>query len=541
MPTLSLVHGCTILATIAGGVAIFRAGAGRPMVERLAAATLPFTAAVVAWLLFATLVIKPVIGTWSAARLVAAMAVANNLEIYYPAGRGPVIGWVYPPGSALAYLPAALVPDPGLATLAGRLLSLLYYYGPAAWLLVGGGGGRRGPGRWPLLVAFALLTYRSPALLYASTEVHADAPALGLAGLAVVLMARWGDSPRARAAALALGVFSVWTKQLTAPVPIVVLPLWALAKHGVRGLLQAAVTAALVAAGVAILVLIHFDGEGLLFNSIRLLSTYPYRISGFRHLAWVFIKLEHEHLLLIVLAAVGFLGTATLRPGPAAPAAGRGGRADLRGLTLAVALAELPFALMGYCKFGGDVNSLAFCLYFLVLGSLLMFEGLDPAGPEDGGRGAVRWPLLVIVALNLTLALLEDQTLALDLSRPQRTWDEGRAAARYIRAHRGEAYFPWHPLEHLMVEGRLYHFEDGVDVRRRAGFPLTTAHYLRHIPPRTRIVCFPAATYVAESPAGHYLGAGWRWVDVAELPGWNCYEIRPPAPPGGAGHPAPAS
>src|SRR5262245_17369226 len=173
------------------------------------------------------------------------MGLGRGHALYSPLQSGPVTGWIYPPLATLAYFPATLIPDPAGAVLAGRVLSLVYFFAPAAWLLLTDAD-RADRSRWTglsgllLFSTFALLSGQSRPLLYCSTEIHADAPALGLAAVAVGLMARSrpGDRPRAGGVALLLAWLSVWTKQLTAPILLIVLPIWALVTWGWKGLFQ---------------------------------------------------------------------------------------------------------------------------------------------------------------------------------------------------------------------------------------------------------------------------------------------------------------
>ena len=157
---------------------------GPGAVGALGAALLPLSALVILWSWLTTIGIDPVVGPWSAARLAPAMSLRHGYALYSPPGSGPVTGWIYPPLATLAYLPATLIPDPTSAVLAGRCLSLVYFFAPAAWLLMTD---RTDRTRWTgsagalLFAGFALLSAQSRPLRYCSTEIHADAPALGLA------------------------------------------------------------------------------------------------------------------------------------------------------------------------------------------------------------------------------------------------------------------------------------------------------------------------------------------------------------------------
>ena len=140
---------------------------------------------------------------------------------------------------------------------------------------------------------------------------------------------------------------------------------------------------------------------------------------------------------------------------------------------------------MGYFKVGSDENSLAFCLYFLALGGILLYEPLMVAPPSADGDGRERasWFWLLVIGLNLTLAFVNHQSARPGPQHHGPGLARGTGGARYLRKHREEVYFPWDPLVHLAVEGKPYHFEYGVFDRDLAGFPVRDDHFLRHIPP----------------------------------------------------------
>ena len=146
-------------------------------------------------------------------------------------------------------------------------------------------------------------------------------------------------------------------------------------------------------------------------------------------------------------------------------------------------MAEFPLSLMAYLKVGGDDNNLGFMLYFLTLAGFLMHarikspsraaDEVDPASPSFRG----------ILVLTFVLTLLGAQQIALAFAKQGSTWQGQQGEAlRYIERHPGEVYFPWNPLEHLVAEGRLYHFEYGVFDRILAGYPPTADHFRRYIP-----------------------------------------------------------
>ena len=104
---------------------------------------------------------------------------------------------------------------------------------------------------------------------------------------------------------------------------------------------------------------------------------------------------------------------------------------------------------------------------------------------------------------------------------------------RFLKAHPGQAYFPYFPLEHLSVEGRMPHCEYGVYARGVAGQPVSPDHLRRHVPPKASLVCYPAGRYysVPYRSTILILPEFDRTVDIPELPGCLCYRRNDPPHP----------
>jgi hypothetical protein len=93
-------------------------------------------------------------------------------------------------------------------------------------------------------------------------------------------------------------------------------------------------------------------------------------------------------------------------------------------------------------------------------------------------------------------------------------------------------YFPWNPLEHLVVEGRLYHFEYGVYDRILAGYSPSFDHFVHDIPPHSQLICYPPETSVGARVTLKYLKEFRERVYLQELPNWECYRrSEEPLPP----------
>jgi len=568
----------TNLVSIGLGIWWFRASVGRPIRERLALAALPFLGCTVAWHALVSVAFTSMAGFWNGARLAPAMGLTHGYRLYSPVDKGVVNGWIYGPVAALAYLAAVLVGNSGVQILAARVLSLIYYYGPAAWLIFGAdrlgrtqaqnrsqdneGQGEMAPGQQAsgrgrqlglvlLFLCFVVLTSNSTALRYSSTEVHADSPALALAALSVIVLVRGGggQNPWTCTIALILGVLAVWAKQLTIPILALVLPGYAIATGALKNPLRSVMPGLVIGLVLSLVMLAAFEPSNLILNVVQIPSHHPLRAKVWIDFLYPLLLIQQKHAPLWILLAVGVLAriVAAESSRVSSPSELEAGseavnpRAGVwRGewpLFLLAGLLQLPVSILGYYGVGGNDNSLSFSLYFVTLGTLLMLKPFFQAEPDGGQaqQGVLlsegetgHWVWYLVIGLNLSLATTEQENLGLVLAQGHgNAWQDSIVAERYIRAHPGEVYFPWNPQSHLAGEGKYYHAEDGLYDRAISGFPLTLEHVKQHIPPRTRLICYPMGA-AGFSPVGilNYL-KDFKPTTVPELPGWGCFTNQP--------------
>ena len=225
---------------------IFMTNKERSMIDRILAAAVPIGFIVT---LFRYLARNGELRLdhWAAVRYSAAVAMSKGFRLYSGPTEGVITGWIYPPLSAIAYLPATLFHSPDAGLQAGGLLSGLYFFLPAYLLLRAcAADGKPGPGggRPYLNVAFLLFCIcsvfeeyigKSFILTYVSWRVGADAPAVGCAAMACFLLLRYQDR-QGRIALIGSCIFAAlatWSKQVTAPL-FIVLPAWVLATQGLK-------------------------------------------------------------------------------------------------------------------------------------------------------------------------------------------------------------------------------------------------------------------------------------------------------------------
>jgi len=513
------------------GIVLCLVGRDRSIFSRLALFLLPPMAFVVICNWYYSLVINPIYPFFSASRLAPAVALTYGYQLYYPADRGPVNGWIYPPVAALAYLPATLASDPPMTVVAGCCLSLLFYFGPLIGLLAFEV--RRGRLKAEvaclLFVAFAVLSNRMISLHMVSTMAHADAPALGFGALALGLVGRIrGDRLGTIGfGAVVAAICASLSKQVQ--IPLLLMPaLWVTATGGIwSGLRSLGITAALVL-GVLVPVALIFGPEEFFFNTWIVPShhglKYPTIGENATLVLWSLRTHLQRPLVAILLCILASIAVVRVRGVERLGAL----RDDPIWLSFLIGgCLEIPSAILGYLKRGGDFNGEAYASYPLAIALILIL-----------GRCVWSVPRLaaLLILLTLYLGVSESRVLMRQLGEfdqassggtsPSPKWiAEQRLVLRYLREHPGEAYFPYNILDHLAVEKRLYHFEAGVDFQALSGHPLGLEHLREFIPLRTRIICYPTivSELVTKPTMPGYLGDFPTPVSVPDLPGFACF------------------
>lgn len=483
---------------------------------------------------------------WNGARLAPAFALRLGLPMYHGPDEGPVLGNIYGPGLAVAYLPATLCALPSLALTFGAVLASWHLFAPAALLTCVA----RPPGKsgWVVAAAgfvlFAFIVLGSPPLRYAAFWIHADAPALGLCAAACALLRlREKGKPAAMLAGAALcATLAVWTKQTAAPI-LVALPLYLWLMDGRRVCVR--FSAALVAtlAAVTLAVCLLTDARAVFFNMFTVPSRHPWIVHVRSPDTWITSGLWTERAASLLSAGAELCGYVWL---PVLALAGHvllslawnkearsHRRIWLRSqgwfLPAIVAACMLPTALLGRVKVGGDINSLSYVAYFLAAAVALAlmevfsrvcwlrFEGM-------AGRVAA------LTALTLIVLIWQLQPMRrLEAGRiTRRTPALEDQAVRHLQAHPDETYFPWNPLVHLMGEGKARHFAYGVFDRELAGFPVNTGHYRAHLPGRLRRIALIGSGDTASFDTR--LPEFRRKIELAELKAWTVYVASDEAP-----------
>jgi hypothetical protein len=454
---------------------------------------------------------------WNGARLAPTFSLLAGHPPYYPMDHGPILNTIYGPFTDLYYLPCGLFyHHVTLAIITGSLLSLAAFVFPVLFIIW-----RRrqrlslGWGLWlALLCVLQLLTYSS--LGYSAFYIHADAPAVLFAALCVLLLEGGdGEQPSWRAIFLSafFGTLAAWSKQTL--VLILMLPLaTACTAPGTRWLRLALVGWVAALSALIFLVLALWCGGGAVLDNLwRIPSSQPMSSANFLGIqrlpaAGPAAKLKAtavemhiitgKYLAPYLLCTVAAVLLLRLMNGKSPAIQFRPGR--LSALFFAGALLALPGGAAGLLKAGGFINNESPFIWFMVLGFLSLITDRDPgrAGEPPGGVweiGRVIYPIFAAIGL-LGLAAEMTQVRAAIHQIANPFDNDQETAVRICRLFPGQYYFPWHPLAGLVADGKLYHFEYGVQDRASVGKGPDATHLYANIPAEAKIMAWPKAIMV---------------------------------------------
>jgi hypothetical protein len=375
--------------------------------------------------------------------------------------------------------------------------------------------------------SFFFVSTSTSSLSYSLFKPHADAPSLGFAMLACALTLRAGEptAPRLAGAGL-LAWLSVLSKQTMVPI-LVALPVWLLLAHGRSVCARFAGWLGLTGACSMLLVTAFFRPEGVLFNTLVIPARVPWELDRYpRVIALVMAGAElvvHATPLVVLLAVTAFLAAAVRSPSSSrASGPRRFMAAHPWTLPALVALATVPVSILGRVKTGGYINTFSPTMYFLLGAGILAAIGIPESmknrdAPLDDQVGL---GLLALCALVLAIGGgARVPFLAADF--PPRAHPTQRAYDFLIRED-PRAYFPLHPLAHLMADGSLYHFDGALyDREELARLPLSPRQREAHLPTAPSRVCWDRGE---EWMRSRYFVDYARRIELPTLePDWECY------------------
>jgi hypothetical protein len=469
---------------------------------------------------------------WAGARLAPVVAMDLGYSLYSGPHDGPVLNTIYAPISYLVYWPMRFFASPAVEIAVASLIGLLCYFAPAVFLFLHHTPSAGSPrvGLRALGVAlFVLLSYTVPSLRMSLEGTTHDCPALGFALIAC--LALYLDSRGRWSCFFLSAVFatlSVWSKQVMAPL-LVALPLWTLATCGSAGFRRHVTALAATGVAISLPLMAALGPRTLCFNILVLPAEHAWNGHFPSNLAVVGYEMYRDAFGLV--AALIVCGVLCTRERSSGLTLRDWMRQERWSLFVLVALASVPTAFLGRLKLGGSANSFSPVTYFVLAGLLACL--LKSAGASEQPALArraqtdvdfARMILGVGAASFIFLILPQLAYFFRDYRGLDATKEE--CVTAFLRRHPGEAYFPWQPLPHLLVEGKLYHFAYGLFDRELGGHGVTKQHFQRFVPEHCRYVCFPQGRRSHRPPAclDEYLKQFHRRVELPQLPGFDCYE-----------------
>jgi hypothetical protein len=436
---------------------------------------------------------------WTSIRLAPAFALVHGLPLYSAPDTPPWVTVGYGPLYPAAYLPSTLARSPGPAVAIGTLLAHAYILIPVGFLCVACT--RRleqegSPSRlhWSgLLLFFALLAGVVPSLNYITSQVHVDAPALGLFlfGAWSVLRAEAEENGSFRWVAIA-GVCAGLSAACKINLAVATLGflIWVLLSLGVRRALVLAFAALLAFCTVYALAALR-DGAAPVLLNLTVPAKMPWHtfqergalgVGGTSHdvvdKVRTFLTILSDYLRDYGAVTVLLLLLLPWMKERSAQAA------RMIRLFLLLGLVMVPASVVAVGKSGGDVNSRALVALPLTLAALFAFAALvrQPSGVVRVTRFVALLGATCAVAFSCATGLLQSS-----LNRSSTLVE----AYTTVSNDRGRWYFPFDPLAHLLAEGKFRPNMDVIHSYAVAGLPVKKEAFQSTLPDRLEYVAVP--------------------------------------------------
>jgi hypothetical protein len=175
---------------------------------------------------------------------------------------------------------------------------------------------------------------------------------------------------------------------------------------------------------------------------------------------------------------------------------------------------------MGRVKIGGFLNTFSPTTYFLLAAGILAAMKIPQRFKEKSDDHQASLGLVALFSLVLALGgaaripFLASDFLP-DEHRSQRAYD-------FLVREEPEAFFPMHPLAHLLADGSLYHYGAALyDQEVLARLPLSPEQRRSHFPANPTRVCWERGE---DWVRGRDFTEYRRHIEVPALgPAWECY------------------
>jgi hypothetical protein len=384
---------------------------------------------------------------WNPPRLASAFALARGLELYPAPDSGAQLGWFYPPGFAIWYLPITIFENPTAIAVAAAALNLGTITAPIMWLA------RIAKASWPAAMA-ATLTVLTLWLAHQSTHgaffsIHIDAVcvACGLIAAGATWRAACTRSNQWLHIAALAAVGAMFTKQLAIVLPLACAA-WLIRSGHYRGAFRLLCWVAIYGSAAALAVMLRWGPEATI-NAIALIHMQTPYVGADGLLLQTFQALIID---LPLWALVAFLLWRTTRDEPRAPTP------TLGSVLIWIAVAHLPLGLLAPLKVGGNLNSLHTLHYLAAAFAVGAARTWD--APADSPRRThhVRIILSACWCLGMILGLKHSQAHAY-------SWqlDRGQdAVLAKARERHGSVYLPWNPLITILADNKIYPFDNAL-------------------------------------------------------------------------------
>lgn len=430
---------------------------------------------------------------WNAGRLSTSIALTRGFDIYSTLHDGPILDFMYGPMAAIAYAPAALVDSPSGAIWIGVALSLLFALAPFAWFVFRNSEPHQRHFAAAALVCFGLFCAADPGLRLAAWSIHADAPAVGLSGLACVclMVGRGRPSDYRLFFAAVFAVLAVWSKQPAAPI-VVALPLYLWIRDGHKPAIRCLFWIAGVGVVVSLLFVLWFGFEGMFFNMFQIPSGHAWKRAPSKLVALFDSGLRIARASSFVIALILAVGAMTWSRGKSL----RDWLREQPWIGFAwVGIFMIPTAVLGNVKIGGSLSPFAMTTWFLAAAGIAGLAQLAATTQRARARFSAAM-LAVIMASGISYELgAEQRGAAIEeaVFQLRHVSDNPQEqAVAFAKAHPGEALFVSNPLIGLLAEDSLHHSFKGILDRVASGLPPPSPEQLRaHNPPRLRYLVVP--------------------------------------------------
>ena len=463
-------------------------------------------------------------GTWDTARLTPSVAFAKGHEVYATRDEGAIQTTMYPPLWVVSYLPVAVGATPSEVLRIGLILTLLFSFVPVILLLMDAS-----PTVFLGVLAcssFIVASLWIDSLSYSLFRPHADAPSLGYAMAACWLSLRSGALTSRRLSLVALlAWFSVLSKQVMIPI-LVALPLWFLLVHGPKPFRRLMGWLAISGVVLAALFVPFFGIEALIFNCLTIPARVPW-IAGHskiviasKGLAQLFVHCVPLLFLLTTYAVASF----------AFPSRSSDSSVGVRAyltqnawtLLAWVALFMVPVSVLGRVKMGGSINTFSPTTYFLLAAGVLAAVAVVRRLRDLAGSLAQAAFGATAICAGI-LAAGGTARVVLSADSPLREHPTQKAYAYLVRED-SRAYFPLHPLAHLLADGSLFHYGSSLfDRENLARLPLSPSHRQAHLPVDPSMVCWEEISWGDSWLKGAYFTDYARRIDRPPGTSWECY------------------